>query len=209
MVNWRARQAIHDFFSHCDCSSSGFEFITRSTLQKECVGLNDTEIDEIFAELDQDNDGKITFEEFAAGIGRLNEGALSTLGQQEETRRSTAVGVDVDIERVARELFERCDTTGSGCINRVEFNEGLESLHLDLSDGDLDHLFGSLDQDHDGVISLLDFVKEYSKFYNDQTEDLKSISSPLTDRESGTFEYDNAEEMPISVPDVDLLSSAG
>lgn len=225
MTNWEARQALHDFFSRCDCSV-GSGFVTRSTLRQEC-SLDESQIDELFAELDQDSDGRITFDEFAAGFERLiatvdvgagsthpevNVGAWSansvTPEDQSEVKATRHMTV-ADAEQTAKELFERCDTTGSGCIDRVEFNNGLTSLGFSLSDGELDHLFDALDQDHDGVISFSDFIKGYSRHYEEPAGDHVSVSSPNTDLESGMFEYDAFEDMPLGVPDPDLLSGAG
>ena len=61
-----SRVGVYQLFAECDLNGSGF--IEHEELRAICNELTSEELSEVFKELDSDQDGKISLEEFADGF---------------------------------------------------------------------------------------------------------------------------------------------
>jgi Ras and EF-hand domain-containing protein len=65
--------------------------------------------------------------------------------------------------RKARELFSTCDVEGKGFITRGEMQR--LTGQLPLSADQLEHVFDSLDVDHNGYLTLHEFTDGFGKLF--------------------------------------------
>ena len=116
--------------------------------------LRDDEIKqlrEIFASLDVNNDGTLTFDEINQGCSKL-EASLNF-----------------------QEIFKSLDTDGSGSINYTEFLAATIDKKIYLKQEKLFEAFKSFDKDNSGKIS----VKEIGTIINAQNEDYELLEEEI------------------------------
>ncbi|XP_074660669.1 ras and EF-hand domain-containing protein homolog isoform X3 [Tubulanus polymorphus] len=77
---------IAQLFSACDLDSSGF--IDQAELASICTELSSDELTDVFSELDQDGDGRISVNEFAEGFKSISQTLLNI--SRKRRRMSTA-----------------------------------------------------------------------------------------------------------------------
>lgn len=135
-----------NFFSKLDTDSSG-------SIDKTEIGAMVKEggasADEIFGNMDTDEDGLVSQAEFEADTAKFEEqmrtAFMSGAGGSQRTS-SSVIGQNLD------SLFNAIDTSGDGSIDETE----LLSI-LDTSEEDSGSIFSDFDTDGDGVIGKAEF----------------------------------------------------
>lgn len=131
--------------------------------------LKDDEIKilkDIFASLDKNNDGTLTFQEIKEGCSKLNS--------------------NLNFE----EIFVNLDTDRSGCVNYTEFLAATIDQRIYLKNERLFEAFRSFDKDNSGKIS----VKEIETLINAGFEDIKNLEEEVRKFDlNGDGEIDYAE----------------
>ena len=64
------------------------------------------------------------------------------------------------------EIFNKYDTNGTKMINRDQLKACIYDLNgRQLDDIELNHIFELMDEDHDGMIHLNEFIKVMEQFF--------------------------------------------
>ncbi|CAM5446869.1 calcium-binding protein [Streptomyces avidinii] len=114
---------------------------------------------DLFTELDMDRDGKVTPEEYKAGMTRL----YAQGGSEAETEKARQA-YDRSFRPLVRAILTIVDTDGDGVISPEEFHKAQEAFDTGLTTADTEALFRRIDADGDGTLTvdeLLDAVREY------------------------------------------------
>ncbi|XP_061179918.1 uncharacterized protein LOC133188482 isoform X1 [Saccostrea echinata] len=128
-----------DFFDKTDRDKNGV--LSISELKKALVedynrkDLTDSEIAEMFSDIDKNGDGQITKEEF--------------LCEMMKKERRTAV----------EEAFQKIDKNGDGKLARDEVAAAMREIGH-FTDEEIDKLIKKADKNNDGVIDRAEFEKE-------------------------------------------------
>ena len=147
-VNEEEIETFRQSFAMFDKDGSGY--ISTDELKAMLTKFGDTPTDEemkaILERIDQNGDGRISFEEF---IVVHKDRTLSSTSEGDET------------EEDMMNAFKMLDTDGSGFIEVAELKEVLRAQGVDLSDLD-ESAFAMLleaDEDGDGKIDFKEFHK--------------------------------------------------
>ena len=128
---------------------------TKSTVELSEAELQDTRVGHLdekalrgmmvnFQQLDRDNDGRLSREEFRSGLGML--------------------GVD---EAFSSMIFNSFDTGGDGWIDRREFMVAMAvMLHPDNLEGQIDLAFDAYDLNKDGKLELDELRQVIASVYS-------------------------------------------
>nr|XP_022303658.1 calmodulin-like isoform X2 [Crassostrea virginica] len=100
-----------------------------------CTDLSDSEIEEMFRDIDKNGDGQITKEEF--------------LSEMMKTERKTAV----------KEAFQKIDKSGDGKLQKAEVAAAMRDIGH-FTEEEIDKMIKKADKNNDGVIDLEEFEKE-------------------------------------------------
>ncbi|XP_062572793.1 uncharacterized protein LOC134234763 isoform X2 [Saccostrea cucullata] len=128
-----------EFFDRTDRDKNGV--LSISELKKALVedynrkDLTDSEIAEMFSDIDKNGDGQITKEEF--------------LSEMMKKERRTAV----------EEAFQKIDKNGDGKLARDEVAAAMREIGH-FTDEEIDKLIKKADKNNDGVIDRAEFEKE-------------------------------------------------
>lgn len=107
-------------------------------LRKVGVSINSEQIDELMKDVDENNDGRMEFEEF------LQIAAKSTK--------------DVDAEEELREIFMIFDRENKGFIAPGQIKHVMKSLGTPFTDEEIYEIFGEADRDQDGLLNFEEFM---------------------------------------------------
>jgi len=103
------------------------------------------EVQQLIEQLDLDNDGKVSFPEFA--------------------HRMLADEEDIDPEDAAAEIFLMIDTDKSGTLDVKEVQDAFKKFNTGLSPDELHSIIDELDDDDSGKISKEEFVTALTKIF--------------------------------------------
>lgn len=141
------------------CDQDGKGYITKNELQSVIAGLglplDATQVKQTFNELDEDQNGYLTLEEFTAGFGLF-------LGIRSDDEGNTELEEISSISDPGRELFYLCDPEGKGYITKVDLERVAEDLNLNFEQ--LDFIFDKLDIDKNGRLTMDEFVEGFGTF---------------------------------------------
>jgi len=143
-MTWWQRHGLEKVFHRFDTDESGTIDAGELGLLMAEVGspMNDIELAFALAELDKDNSGAITFDEYAAWFG------------------------DYDV----RKVFASFDSDNSGVISRLELNGILAHMGFELKPDELKVALQRLDQDNDGGIDFDEFLPWWKDVQRSQEE---------------------------------------
>lgn len=158
------------------CDQDGKGYITESELQGVIaelgLPLDANQVKQTFNELDDDENGYLTLEEFTAGFG-LFPGIHSDDEDNSELEEITS------ISDPGRELFFLCDPEGKGYITKADLGRVADDLNLNFEQ--LDFIFDKLDIDKNGRLTLDEFVEGFGVFLADGTNGSSEINSSKHD----------------------------
>eukprot|EP00586_Coscinodiscus_wailesii_P010359 CAMPEP_0172501246 /NCGR_PEP_ID=MMETSP1066-20121228/147664_1 /TAXON_ID=671091 /ORGANISM="Coscinodiscus wailesii, Strain CCMP2513" /LENGTH=735 /DNA_ID=CAMNT_0013275917 /DNA_START=157 /DNA_END=2364 /DNA_ORIENTATION=+ len=126
------------------------------------TAMTPEEYEQAFNELDKNQDGKITEQEFT-------EYYIRSQGQ---------------IQKKMSSVFKKFDKDGNGSIDRKELKALLESIEPSTTDKDIDQAMKELDSDQNEIITFDEFSEWYSKsiLFERRMDDVKSNMQ-------GTFDH--------------------
>lgn len=141
------------------CDQDGKGYITESELQHVIaelgLPLDANQVKQTFNELDDDENGYLTLEEFTAGFGLF-------LGIHSDDEGNSELEEITSISDPGRELFFLCDPEGKGYITKVDLERVAEDLNLNFEQ--LDFIFDKLDIDKNGRLTLDEFAEGFGTF---------------------------------------------
>lgn len=141
------------------CDQDGKGYITDSELQNVIaelgLPLDANQVKQTFNELDDDENGYLTLEEFTAGFGLF-------LGIHSDDEGNGELEEITSISDPGRELFFLCDPEGKGFITKSDLGRVAEDLNLNFEQ--LDFIFDKLDIDKNGRLTLDEFVEGFGTF---------------------------------------------
>jgi len=159
----RAEGAAAAFDALDDDESGELEAEELETLlQRLGVHVSPTRQAAILRSLDHDGDGSISRQEFIL---------WHLIHMEEEGGHGAAARKKADPAVLARQLFARFDEDQSGSVTLTEFREGIKRVlgHHALTDEEISELIIELDQNHDKMIDLDEFIVLLTKYHSDTT----------------------------------------
>jgi len=132
---YRAAFSIFDENDNGSISQTEFAEATRATGRNP----SDKDIEAMFADADSDANGNICFDEFVALM---------------EKNKQDPQAQNHELEASFREL----DVDGSGAISKDEFRRVMTKMGQRMTDKDVDDFFDAVDTDHEGTISLAEYM---------------------------------------------------
>lgn len=158
------------------CDQDGKGYITESELQSVIaelgLPLDANQVKQTFNELDDDENGYLTLEEFTAGFGLF-------LGIHSDDEGSNELEEITSISDPGRELFFLCDPEGKGYITKADLGRVAEDLNLNFEQ--LDFIFDKLDIDQNGRLTLDEFVEGFGTFLGGESNVTSDHDSKLDD----------------------------
>lgn len=140
------------------CDQDGKGYITKNELESVItelgLPLDAAQVKQTFNELDEDQNGYLTLEEFTAGFGLFLGIQSNDEGSELEEIRS--------VSDPGRELFFLCDPEGKGYITKADLERVAEDLNLNFEQ--LDFIFDKLDIDKNGRLTMDEFVEGFGTF---------------------------------------------
>ena len=134
-------QEYRDAFIMFDIDKDGF--ITAKELAKVMRSLNheasDSDVEELFAEVDINRNGKICIEEFVALINKRNK--------------------ETDPEEEVINAFKVFDKEGNGSIASIDLKHLMTTLGDKITEEEIDEMLRDADIDGDGYINYEEFVR--------------------------------------------------
>jgi len=163
---------VFNLFIDADMDKNGLldrkEFMT--VLSSTQLGLTDSQIKKIMAELDEDHDGKLSYNEFLPFTVELLQ-ALHAKQEvnaaKEEDEAAARQEVEdfllhgmprAELESMMMEIFRRADVDGSGSLNRTEFRDCLKAAELGLTRKEVNAILSEVDENNDGQVSYAEFM---------------------------------------------------
>mmetsp|Transcript_22292 Transcript_22292/g.55923 ORF Transcript_22292/g.55923 Transcript_22292/m.55923 type:complete len:689 (-) Transcript_22292:930-2996(-) len=142
VLSEKKRDEFHEIFQAFDKDGSGSIDVAEISNLITAIGMHlpPEEMAELIAEIDQNKDGTICFDEFCDFIA-----------EQEDSNES--------IEEMCESMFSVFDRDMSGSITRDEFKDVLSALGEQLSADDVDGIVDAVDRDGDGVVDLEEFTE--------------------------------------------------
>ncbi|KAL1504729.1 hypothetical protein AB1Y20_008507 [Prymnesium parvum] len=104
------------------------------------ISLLDDELERLYAEMDIDGDGSISFEEFRTGM-------LEPADEQTPDEIATAI-------------FSMIDKEGTGQVTSKALKDALRALSMELSEEDIDNAVTLFDTSRDGIITRKEFKEQ-------------------------------------------------
>uniref|UniRef100_A0A061SBG2 Radial spoke protein 7 n=1 Tax=Tetraselmis sp. GSL018 TaxID=582737 RepID=A0A061SBG2_9CHLO len=165
-------QLVFNLFVNADLDQSGTldrkEF--RNVLSSTELGLSKKQIKKIMSELDEDHDGRLSYNEFLPFMVELlqtvfakHEVEATRLEEEEEARQEVEEFLlhgmpRQQLEAMMMNIFQRADADGSGKLNRTEFRDCLKAAELGLTRKEINAILTEVDEDHDGQVSYSEFM---------------------------------------------------
>lgn len=177
-----------ELFNLCDQDGKGY--ITESELQHVIaelgLPLDSSQVKQTFNELDDDENGYLTLEEFTAGFGLF-------LGIQSSDEGNNDLDEITSISDPGRELFFLCDPEGKGYITKADLERVAGDLNLNYEQ--LDFIFDKLDIDKNGRLTLDEFVEGFGTFLSEGNGSTELDSSKHVDDDlNDEFKQQNLPE---------------
>lgn len=138
----------------------------------ECI--RESELREMFREMDKNGDGRITKEELELALIQLGErpssSKIEAIINQIDTDGNGCIEIDEFLqalrkqllnpreERELREVFSVFDKNGDGMISVDDLVVVMQSLGQKLSEADAQEMIREGDVDRDGLISFHEFI---------------------------------------------------
>ena len=122
------------------------------------------------AELDEDHDGKLSYNEFLPFTVELLQALFAKQEmdhEREETEAEAREEVEEfllhgmprsELENMMMDIFQRADIDGSGSLDRNEFRECLKAAELGLTRKEVNAILSEVDENQDGNVSYTEFM---------------------------------------------------
>eukprot|EP01029_Cantina_marsupialis_P028671 TRINITY_DN777860_c0_g1_i1.p1 TRINITY_DN777860_c0_g1~~TRINITY_DN777860_c0_g1_i1.p1 ORF type:complete len:1044 (-),score=324.99 TRINITY_DN777860_c0_g1_i1:749-3778(-) len=186
----KVRSSFRTFDLNGDGRISRSEF--KTVMARFGLQLSESELDALMDEYELDEDGNITYEEFAEKFGRvfmpsldpadtfLNaSGKSRTMPMTRRIKDQLDSSVLSSVSRL-RGAFKRYDCDDSGSINPTGFRRVLEVNGFVLDTPEFMKLVKALDPLDNGVVSYEEFLASFEKFF-------KAGAEPIHRRGSASF----------------------
>ena len=168
-----------------------FDNLTEAVRRCE-LGFSDEETLDIFQQIDHDENGVFLIDEFHEFCDRNSSWVADAVANdQKSARHITHAGkllsdlfrrIDAGNFRVV-EVFFTVDTDGSGEMDRMEFEDALDYMNINLPTEDIDLAFQELDEDRGGTIEIEEFMSRFHREQKWRREDLAEAAQLAEEEE--------------------------
>jgi Ca2+-binding EF-hand superfamily protein len=126
--------------------------------------MTEAQLGALMSTLDRDGDRRIDANEFVAAFKRTS--ASSWLAD----KVSSDVRSQIRAQRARLEdIFIEFDINGDGLLSRAELQQGLETLGVHLTKGDMRKLMAVVDEDGDGLVDYHEFLSGVGRSSRDRS----------------------------------------
>lgn len=138
-------QKIQQLFTACDLNGSGF--VELEDLKELCsdLSINEIEIEEVFEQLDQNGDGKVSSREFAEGFENVQRLFAKRARTTAPRNGATVPGLTHRIRPSERAWEEYAATVGPA-LYMIPGQESICELYQDLHKSNIPHLLSSYEK---------------------------------------------------------------
>lgn len=165
------RDELYQAFKHFDKDNSGYITVKElyEILSYMGQSFSEQQIQNLISTVDENNDGRLDFEEFYALLTRpIDYKPAKTNVQNNKVAPKPAPAPEEPVVQesveskkydVLRKVFNLFDKDKSGYINSSEFNDVLQALELQISDDAYESILRDANLDDDRDISFPEFCK--------------------------------------------------
>jgi len=162
-VSMQSLSEMKDLFRSCDKDGDGELTVEELGTVMTELGIKHKkqELQAMFSQLDVDNNGAITFDEFIRGLNFMAKS--KRLGDRIGLNRQNSVATfiqsleDSQVTQM-RELFSLIDTNNDGYVTKMELYNVMKQMGLEPTKEDVIELFSELDTDGNGRIEFKEFA---------------------------------------------------
>jgi Ca2+-binding EF-hand superfamily protein len=162
--------ALHEVFAEQDTDGNGYLTIDefKACLSHGRLGFTDDQVQGVLANVDADNDGRVTYTEFIpiafdmllkTVVAAMRADAEASADARAKAEEILVKGLtQEELQAQLNEIFQAADTDGSGRLDAAEFKTALEDAELGFTEKEIEYMMNSVDGSHDGYITFAEFA---------------------------------------------------
>jgi Ca2+-binding EF-hand superfamily protein len=165
-------------FKDGELSKENLASVMRRMAGSADTQMEDCLVDNAFTVADKDENGSISFYEFAIWYSSHSFDEHFNLDAREVELRQLSRQLDMPISEIDtyKRHFDSFDTDGNGTMDRTEFYDMLLKClkvpkHIGIPANRVQQMWADADTDHSGVIEFIEFVVFFAKYFGNRGMD--------------------------------------
>ncbi|CAF0810547.1 unnamed protein product [Brachionus calyciflorus] len=213
-LNLSEQERIRLIFKIFDKDNDGY--ISRIELEEGCrkmkINIDENDIDEIFDEADENDDGKIDYDEFIKFWREDHQLDSNSNESDSEGSIESQDGNDFFDDKKLKNIFDEYDADNDGYLNQEEFTKALRKVEENIKMKEIDEILGKADLNNDGQIDFEEFFElrvSTAKNYNLTDDDIRKEFEIYDKDKNGYITRDELEsifcEFKIGLSEEDVV----